>query len=194
VGDVLRKTAERVLARAEAAAVSSEPGDPFLRKQMQACGATVLSVDGFTSTELCLHFVVTARADTEAVLAAVKQLGIEEVLPLLTYLLKWEQLYAERLTHSAPSLIKGKVLAVPHPEQIAHWLGHVLDAHCTRLSLLPASHQVVMSIKQAVATHALVCRKLLPLVGCTRHLEQKRVIPTYKGTVSNHYSIQKLAL
>jgi hypothetical protein len=114
------------------------------QKRMEAAAAAVLTVQGFSSNELCLHAVLAAHADSIAALRAVQSLGSEAVLALLNYLLKWFDLYAERLPPGAPALVLALEggFRIPGAERVVEFAGHCLDAHFARLAMLPSSQKV----------------------------------------------------
>ncbi|KAI3904666.1 hypothetical protein MKW98_014846 [Papaver atlanticum] len=113
-------------------------------KSLLAKEASVLlmiAYDGFTSSELCLHYLFArSNLDLLTLSYCLSRLGGTEMLSLIKYLGKWLKKY-EKFPQACPCPKAGKKLGlkacdwVPSLNSVVKYLGLVLDEHFSKLIL-----------------------------------------------------------
>lgn len=121
----------------------------------------MLAHDGFSSPELCLHYLLSSENLDEVVFAsAIGKLNGEEMRGLITYLGKWLKKY-ERFPQAGPCPKASTSLGlkacdwVPKLEDVVKCIGLVLDENYSALVLHPEFHQELMSMNELVTSLAL---------------------------------------
>lgn len=121
----------------------------------------MLAHDGFSSSELCLHYLLSSENLDEVVFAsAIGKLNGEEMRGLISYLGKWLRKY-ERFPQAGPcpkaSISLGLKACdwVPKLEDVVKCIGLVLDENYSALVLHPEFHQELMSMNEVVSSLAL---------------------------------------
>ncbi|RZC69656.1 hypothetical protein C5167_032767 [Papaver somniferum] len=113
-------------------------------KSLLAKEASVLlmiAYDGFTSSELCLHYLfASSNLDLLTLSYCLSRLGGTEMLSLIKYLGKWLKKY-EKFPQACPCPKAAKKLGlkacdwVPSLKSVVKYLGLVLDEHFSKLVL-----------------------------------------------------------
>nr|CDM80169.1 unnamed protein product [Triticum aestivum] len=108
--------------------------------------------DGFTSPEVCLHYLFASRnvEDSLVLAAAVSELDGEEVASLLRYLAKWVGKYSRfPEAQPCPEAVEIHKLeqcdSVPSLVAVARAMGLVLDQHFSHLVLNPELRQDLLA-------------------------------------------------
>ncbi|KAF3437777.1 hypothetical protein FNV43_RR20533 [Rhamnella rubrinervis] len=121
----------------------------------------MMAHDGFSSSELCLHYMLSSENLDEVVFSSsVSKLNGEEMMGLITYLGKWLKKY-ERFPQVGPCPKASTSLGlkacdwVPKLEGVVKCLGLVLDVNFSSLVLNPEFHQDLMSMNEVVNSLAL---------------------------------------
>ncbi|GAB2258721.1 hypothetical protein Droror1_Dr00014881 [Drosera rotundifolia] len=154
----VREEWEREVAAA-ACEATRDDGRVGERKMVAAKEATVflmMGYDGFTVSELGLHFVFASGEVDEVVFSdAVGRLNVEETWRLIRYLGKWLRKY-ERFPmvgscREAETVLRLKLCRwVPTLERIVKSLGLVLDVHFFSLILHPEFHEELKALRVIV--------------------------------------------
>ena len=137
------------------------------KKSITAKEASVLlmvAYDGFSSAELCLHYLLASTNVDEVILSsAISKLNGKEMMSLIRYLGKWLKKY-ERFPQAIPCPKASTLLGlktcdcVPKLEDVARCLGLVLDGNFSALVLHPEFHAELGSIETVVGSLALEAR------------------------------------
>lgn len=119
----------------------------------------MVAYDGFSSSELCLHYLLASANLDEVVLSsAISKLNGKEMMSLIRYLGKWLKKY-ERFPQAVPCP-KASTLGlkacdwVPKLEDVVKCLGIVLDENFSALVLHPEFHYELRSIEAIVSSLA----------------------------------------
>ncbi|MCL7050307.1 hypothetical protein MKW94_025087 [Papaver nudicaule] len=114
------------------------------KKNLLAKEASILlmiAYDGFTSSELCLHYLfASSNLDQLTLSFCLSRLGGTEMLNLIKYLGKWLKKY-EKFPQAVPCPKAAKKLGlkacdwVPSLKSVVKYLGVVLDEHFSKLVL-----------------------------------------------------------
>ncbi|MQL82811.1 hypothetical protein Taro_015283 [Colocasia esculenta] len=148
----------------------------------------MMAHDGFSSSELCLHYLFSSsNIDGLVMSSAISKLGGLELLGLIRYLKKWLEKY-ERFPEACPVPEAGKVLGlkacelVPSLESVARGLGLVIDEHYSYLVLNSQLHEEVksawrivsslVSVTDPCCSIADVIEKLCAIIAIEQWLEQ----------------------
>ncbi|RWR96932.1 hypothetical protein CKAN_02633700 [Cinnamomum micranthum f. kanehirae] len=122
----------------------------------QAAVLLAAAYDGFSTQELCLHYLFgSENVDGLALSGAVAGLGGVEMLRLVRYLGKWLKKY-ERFPDAAPCKSAESLLGleacrwVPTLEAVVRCLGVVLDEHFSYLVLNPNFQEELVQIEGVV--------------------------------------------
>jgi hypothetical protein len=116
----------------------------------------MLAHDGFSASELCLHYLLASSNLDEAILSfCISKLDGSQMVAFLRYLGKWVKKYDNfpQAYHSPKfsSSLGLKICEwVPKLEDIAKCLGLVLDEHFSSLVLHPEFHQELMSMESVI--------------------------------------------
>ncbi|KAJ4838925.1 hypothetical protein Tsubulata_003656 [Turnera subulata] len=116
----------------------------------------MLAHDGFSVSEHCLHYLLASPNVDELILSsAIGKLNGREMMRLIRYLAKWLKKY-EMFPQAAPCPKASSKLGlkacdwVPKLEDVARWLGLVLDENFSSLVLHPEFHEELKSIEGLV--------------------------------------------
>eukprot|EP01018_Ginkgo_biloba_P014656 Gb_10790 [translate_table: standard] len=113
-----------------------------------------MAVDGFSTTEMCLHYVVSSSPDEIVLSSVICRLDTVEVLKLLQYLGKWLRKYTGYyVTGPSPSSVTPGIKAckwVPSLGLILQWVSLVLDEHHSTLVLCSEFHDEIKSLEKLV--------------------------------------------
>lgn len=159
-----------------------QSGDNRLPEKMisLAKDASVLLMmahDGFSVSELCLHYLVAlSNLDEVILLTCISKLNGSQMMGLIRYLDKWLKKY-ERFPQACPCP-KASVLLdlracdwVPTLEQIVNCLGLVLDEHFSSLVMHPEFHEELRSIGSVVNSLASEARLCCTLANVSSNLK-----------------------
>nr|GLL32600.1 uncharacterized protein LOC109152444 [Ipomoea trifida]GMD23168.1 uncharacterized protein LOC109152444 [Ipomoea batatas] len=155
--------------------------DKNLRKRLMlvrdASLLFMIAYDGFSVTELCLHYLLSSRNHDEVILAAcISKLNGSEMMNLVRYLRKWLKKY-ERFPSVSSCPEASSVLGlkacdwIPKVEDIVICLGVVLDEHFSTLVLHPEFHEELKSLNEIVnslAAEARLCGTISALTQALR--------------------------
>ncbi|BFG32724.1 hypothetical protein CerSpe_189980 [Prunus speciosa] len=130
----------------------------------EAAVLLMVAYDGFSSAELCLHYLLASKNLDEVMLsAAISKLSGREMKSLLRYLGKWLKKY-ERFPQVGPCHKASTALGlkacdwVPKLEDVAKCVGVLLDENYSALVLHPEFHDELRSINEVVASLTLEAR------------------------------------
>ncbi|KDP31217.1 hypothetical protein JCGZ_11593 [Jatropha curcas] len=129
----------------------------------------MLAHDGFSTTELCLHYLFASSHVDEVIFASsIGKLNGKEMMRLIKYLGKWLKKY-EMFPQACPCPKASSLLGleacdwVPKLEDIVKCLSLVLDENFTSLVLHPEFHEELTSIEELVgslAKEAKICSSI----------------------------------
>ncbi|KAM0979744.1 hypothetical protein ACFX13_015828 [Malus domestica] len=155
--DVRKEWESRALAAAQKAGDQSLT-DKKLRVAKDAAVLLMVAYDGFSSAELCLHYLLASKNLDEVMFsAAISKLSGKEMKSLLRYLGKWLKKYERFPQASSASGLKACDW-VPKLEDVAKCIGMVLDENYSALVLHPEFHEELRSINEAVSSLTLEAR------------------------------------
>ncbi|KAK6920825.1 hypothetical protein RJ641_014503 [Dillenia turbinata] len=124
----------------------------------------MMAHDGFTVSELCLHYLIASPNFDEVVWSApISRLNGKQMMSLIKYLGKWLNKF-ERFPEASPCLRASKTLGseacdwVPSLERIVNCLGLVLDEHFPSMVLHPEFRDQLLSVEPVVGSLALEAR------------------------------------
>ncbi|CAI9112265.1 OLC1v1012685C1 [Oldenlandia corymbosa var. corymbosa] len=120
----------------------------------------MVAYDGFSVSELCLHYLIASKNVDEVILAScISRLNGSEIRSLIQYLNKWLKKY-DRFpqVHPCPeasSLLGLKVCEwIPTLEDIVKCFGLVVDEHFSSILLHPEFHEDMKSIEEVASSLA----------------------------------------
>ncbi|PON55729.1 hypothetical protein TorRG33x02_298580 [Trema orientale] len=152
------------------------------KKSLAAKEASVLlmvAYDGFSSPELCLHYLLASANVDEVVLSsAISKLNGKEMMILIRYLGKWLKKY-ERFPQAVPcpkaSFLLGLKACdwIPKLEDVSRCLGLVLDANFSALVLHPEFHEELRSVETMVDSLALEARFCCSVANVAERLKSE---------------------
>ncbi|GMH01346.1 hypothetical protein Nepgr_003185 [Nepenthes gracilis] len=118
----------------------------------------MVAYDGFSASELCMHYLLASSNVDEVVFsAAIGRLNVEEILSLIEYLGKWLRKY-ERFPQACPCAKASSALGlkacqwVPTLEDVVRSLGLVLDEHFSSLVLHSEFHAALKALLEVVSS------------------------------------------
>ncbi|CAN1179924.1 hypothetical protein LINPERHAP2_LOCUS34493 [Linum perenne] len=137
----------------------------------------MIAHDGFTTSELCLHYLLaSSNIDEVVMLSAVSKLNGREMMNLVRYLGKWLNKY-ERFPQAVPCPEASSKLGlkacdwVPKLEDIARCLGLVIDGNFSTLVLRSEFREELIAIKGlagSLASEAVRCSTVANVVDRLR--------------------------
>ncbi|XP_021808380.1 uncharacterized protein LOC110752093 [Prunus avium] len=161
--DVRKEWESQALSAAEKATDKTLSGKK-LSIAKEAAVLLMVAYDGFSSAELCLHYLLASKNLDEVMLsAAISKLSGREMKSLLRYLGKWLKKY-ERFPQVGPCHKASTALGlkacdwVPKLEDVAKCIGVLLDENYSALVLHPEFHDELRSINEVVASLTLEAR------------------------------------
>lgn len=120
--------------------------------------------DGFSDSELCLHYLLASNNVDEVVLSSsLSKLSGKEMMNLIRYLGKWLKKY-ERFPQAIPCPKASSALGlkacdwIPKLEDVVKCLGFVVDENFSSLMLHPGFHEELKSIEGVVSSLAFEAR------------------------------------
>ncbi|XP_052204264.1 uncharacterized protein LOC127809482 isoform X2 [Diospyros lotus] len=148
-----------------------------LKMAKEASILLMMAHDGFSVSELCLHYLIASSNLDEVILSAcISKLNGLEMLSLIQYLGKWLKKY-DRFPQAGPCPKAAETLGleacewVPTLEDIVKFLGLVLDEHFSSLVLHPEFHEELRSMEELVNSLALEVRlscSVANVIDCLR--------------------------
>lgn len=144
------------------------------RLAKEAAVLIMLGHDGFSVSELCLHYLLASPNLDEVIFAAcVSKLNGEELKALIKYLGKWLRKY-ERFPQVAPCPKGSSALGlevcdwIPSLDNVVKYLGVVVDEHFSSLVLHSEFHEL-RSLEEVVSSLAAEAR----LCGAIANLAER---------------------
>ncbi|XP_050220661.1 uncharacterized protein LOC126671014 [Mercurialis annua] len=135
--------------------------DKKQRIAKEAAILLMLAHDGFSTSELCLHYLLASVNIDEVILSSsIRKLSGEEMMSLIRYLGKWLKKY-ETFPQAGPCPKASSTLDlkacdwVPKLDDIVKCLGLVLDENFSSLVLHSEFHEEVKVIEKMVSSLAL---------------------------------------
>lgn len=135
--------------------------------------------DGFTSPEVCLHYLFASRniEDSLVLAAAVSELDGGEVASLLRYLAKWVGKYRRFPEAQACPEAKGMLgleqcESVPSLVAVARAMGLVLDQHFSHLVLNAEMRQELLDAGVMAKELAAEAESSGPILDVLRRMQQ----------------------
>jgi hypothetical protein len=204
----MRAVAEAAVAAAEAAAAAGDAAAaPVLLAMARRAAA---AVDGFSASEVLLHVLLATPVDAVEVQAALAALPTHAVLRLLKALRKWVAKYSSMPLRESPSWaswqevgLEGEqyassqaqaVLLTPSWPQVLEWCRLVLDAHLTRLAMLPAAASLLRQIQAALQPELGATSRLGRMKGVVDHMAAGGVLPAVAEAANSAYTLELLDL
>ncbi|PRQ16116.1 hypothetical protein RchiOBHm_Chr7g0180701 [Rosa chinensis] len=161
--EVRKEWESQALLAAEKASDKSLSGKK-LSMAKEAAVLLMVAYDGFSSAELCLHYLLVSKNVDEVILSsAISKLNGKEMVSLLRYLGKWLKKY-ERFPQAGPCHKASTTLGlkacdwVPKLEDVLKCTGVVLDENYSALVLHPEFHEELRSINKVVGSLTLEAR------------------------------------
>ncbi|KAG1342732.1 hypothetical protein COCNU_05G009610 [Cocos nucifera] len=137
----------------------------------------MVAYDGFSSSELCLHYVFgSSNLDGLMLSSAISKLDGWEVLGLIRYFVKWLEKY-QRFPEAAPCPSAGSVLrlkaceSVPSLESVLRGLGLVLDEHFSYLVLNSEFHDEMRAAEKVINSLASEADLCFPVDVIIKYLQ-----------------------
>ncbi|XP_062113770.1 uncharacterized protein LOC133824813 [Humulus lupulus] len=144
----------------------------------EAAVLLMVAYDGFSSPELCLHYLLASVNVDEVILSsAFSKLNGKEMLTLIRYLGKWLKKY-ERFPQAVPCPKASTLLGlkacdwVPKLDDVVRCVGLVLDGNFSALVLIPEFHEELRSIESVVASLALESRLCCSVANVIENFEK----------------------
>ncbi|KAK4843603.1 hypothetical protein QYF36_010480 [Acer negundo] len=132
--------------------------------------------DGFSASELCLHYLLASSNVDEMILSySISKLNVKEMMSLIRYLGKWLKKF-ERFPQAGPcpeaSCMLGLMACdwVPRLEVVVKCLGVMLDENFSSLVLHPEFHEELRSIEGVVGTLAVESRLCCSMATAIKNL------------------------
>ncbi|KAL5544404.1 hypothetical protein UlMin_008188 [Ulmus minor] len=145
----------------------------------QASILLMLAHDGFSSSELCLHYLLASANIDEVVLSSsFGKLNGKEMMNLIRYLGKWLNKY-ERFPQAVPCPKASTVLGlkacdwVPKLEDVARFFGLVIDENFSALILHPEFHEELRAVEAVVTSLASEARLCCSIANVAEKLKSE---------------------
>ncbi|KAG4930001.1 hypothetical protein AAZX31_17G094800 [Glycine max] len=127
----------------------------YLLTAKEASILLMMAYDGFSASEICLHYLFASSNINDVVLSpSFSKLNGKELINLIRYLAKWLKKY-ERFPQAGPcpkaSSVSEACEWVPKLEDVIKCLGLVLDEKFSSLVLHPQFHEELRSIEEVVS-------------------------------------------
>ncbi|XP_057806402.1 uncharacterized protein LOC131021293 [Salvia miltiorrhiza] len=157
----------------------------------EAAVLIMLGHDGFSVSELCLHYLLTSENLDEVIFAAcTSKLNGEELKALIRYFGKWLRKY-ERFPQAGPCPKGSSALGlevcdwIPSLESVVNYFGVVVDEHFSSLVLHSEFHEL-RSLEEVVGSLAVEARRC----GALANLSERLII---ERQAYNHESLGNFA-
>lgn len=141
----------------------------------------MVAYDGFSVSELCLHYLLASKNLDEVILAScISQLKGSEMMLLIRYLSKWLKKY-ERFPQVIPTPEASSKLGltvcewIPSIEHIVKFLGLVVDEHFSSLVLNSEFHEELRSLEglvNSLSAEAGLCGSMASLLESLESLHR----------------------
>ncbi len=188
----IRKVAETTITAAEKA-VSSNASHAGTLIATASCAAG--TVEGFSSTQLCLHPLLSVRHDGAVLLTALRDLPAPCAVALLKYLLKWVKNYRTIINDYHVMAPDVPELAVPEPEAVLQWTAAALDGGMSRFMLRKDAAGVVFELRKQVVPQVEALKRLAQVKGAVEHLQCGAPLPAPpSGAAAGRYTLEWLSL
>ena len=188
----IRKIAETMVTAAEKA-VSNNASHAGTLIATAACAAG--TVEGFSSSQLCLHPLLSVRHDGAVLLTALRDLPSPCAVSLLKYLLKWVKNYRTIINDYHVMAPDVPELAVPEPEAVLQWTASTLDGGMSRFMLRKDAAAVVSALRREVVPQVEALKRLSQVKGAVEHLQCGAPLPTPpSGAAAGRYTMEWLSL
>jgi hypothetical protein len=204
----MRTVAEAAVAAAEAAAAAGDAAAaPVLLAMARKAAA---AVDGFSASEVLLHVLLATPVDAVEVQSALAALPTRAVLRLLKVLRKWVAKYSSLPLRESPSWASWQevgleaeqyassqaqaLLLTPSWPQVLEWCRLVLDAHLTRLAMLPAAASLLRQIQAALQPELGATSRLGKMKGVVDHMAAGGALPAVAEAANSAYTLELLDL
>ncbi|XP_047086017.1 uncharacterized protein LOC124697477 [Lolium rigidum] len=145
----------------------------------QAALLLMMGHDGFTSPEVCLHYLFASRAadcvDSVVLAAAVSELDGAEVAGLLSYLSKWVGKYWRfPMARACPTEMTGleQCESVPSLGAVTRAMGLVLDQHFSHLVLNAELRKELCAAEVMVKELAVEAESSGPILDLLHRMQQ----------------------
>ena len=146
------------------------------KKSREASILLMIAHDGFSASELCLHYLLASSNVDEMILSySISKLNVKEMMSLIRYLGKWLKKF-ERFPQAGPcpeaSCMLGLMACdwVPRVEVVVKCLGVMLDENFLSLVLHPEFHEELRSIEGVVGTLAIESRLCCSMATAIKNL------------------------
>lgn len=188
----IRKVAETTVAAAEKA-VSSNASHAGTLIATAACAAG--TVESFSSSQLCLHPLLSMCHDGAVLVAALRDLPSPCAIALLKYLLKWVKNYRTIINDYHVMAPDVPQLAVPEPDAVLQWTAAALDGGMSRFMLRKDAAGVVSELRREVVPQVKALRRLAQVKGAVEHLQCGAPLPAPpSGAAAGRYTMEWLSL
>ncbi|KAK9684597.1 hypothetical protein RND81_10G219800 [Saponaria officinalis] len=138
---------------------SNKLGGKKLPLAKEAALLFMVAYDGFSSWELCLHYLVSSCVENVVFSSAINKLNAEELLGLIKYLGKWLRKY-ERFPQAKPcpkaidTWRMNLLQWVPRIDDVVKCYGLVVDEHFSSLVMRVEYHDELKSIEEVITSLA----------------------------------------
>ena len=206
----LRVAAEAAVSEAAAAVSGGDAAAAALC--LAAARRAAAAVDGFADGEVLAHVLLAAPLDGVEAVAALRGLSTPTVLRLLRLLDKWVARFnTQPLRDSAAACITSwaqlglnsstwtapgaeALLVTPSWPRVLDWVRMLLDAHLTRLALLPAAGPLLRRLQLSLVQEVGAASKLMRLKGVVDHMALGAPLPAVAEAASSEYTLELLDL
>ncbi|CAI0549322.1 unnamed protein product [Linum tenue] len=160
MADVRKEWESQALTAIDKASDMSLLDNKKSRLAKEAAVLLMLAYDGFSTSELCLHYLLASSNIDEVIMsAAISKLNGRELMSLVRYLGKWLKKY-ERFPEAVPCPKASNALGlkacawVPKLDDIVRCFGLVVDENFSTLILHTEFHEELKAIKEYVGSLA----------------------------------------
>ncbi|CAL1368199.1 unnamed protein product [Linum trigynum] len=177
MADVRKEWESQALTAIDKASDMSLVDNKKARLAKEAAVLLMLAYDSFSTSELCLHYLLASSNIDEVIMSsAIGKLSSRELMSLVRYLGKWLKKY-ERFPEVVPCPKASKALGlkacdwVPKLEDIVRCLGLVVDENFSSLILHTQFHEELKAIKDCVgslASEAPLCSSIATSISRIR--------------------------
>jgi hypothetical protein len=148
-----------------------------VRMAKEASILLMMAHDGFSASELCLHYLLaSSNVDAVTLSSSIGKLNGKEMMNLIRYLGKWLKKYAQ-FPQAVPCPEASSKLGlkacswVPKLEDVINCVGLVLDEKFSSLVLHPEFHEKLRSMGEVVSSLASEARLCCLMAGVAERLK-----------------------